>query len=182
MHYLLFFLPSSLQDKERNWEEEIKRMRQIHAQRIQKFEQIAMMQSFQQRQAKKRHQEEVVQLQARIKDVERKAELQHNEIMGHKVNEKELREQCSDMMEENELMRKLVNELRSRLEESEWANCQKNGETALLKTQLKDAQAELQGKDQELAQLRIEVKMHSYNDHQLVLPSSEPDEVSGDED
>lgn len=153
-------------------------MRQIHAQRIQKFEQIGMMQSFQMRQTKKRHQEEVGQLQARVKDVERKAELQHNEIMGHKVNEKELREQCSDMMEENELMRKLVNELRSRLEESEWSNCQKNGEMALLKTQLKDAQAENMHKDQDIAHLRMELKMMSYGDQdQLVLTSNEPEEV-----
>lgn len=152
-------------------------MRQIHAQRIQKFEQIAMMQSFQLRQTKKRHQEEVGQLQARVKDIERKAELQNNEIMGHKVNEKELREQCSDMMEENELMRKLVNELRSRLEESEWSNCQKNGETALLKTQLKDAQAEVMSKDQEMAQLRMELKMAYGDRDQLVLTSNEPEEV-----
>lgn len=152
-------------------------MRAIHAQRIQKFEQIAMMQSFQLRQAKKRHQEETAQLQERIKDVERKTELQHNEIMGHKVNEKELREQCSDMMEENELMRKLVNELRTRLEESEWSNCQKNGEAALLKTQLRDAQGEVLAKDQEIVQLRVELKVQAFNDDHLVLPANEHDEV-----
>lgn len=148
-------------------------MRTIHAQRIQKFEQIAMMQSFQLRQAKKRHQEEVTSLQERTKDLERKVELQHNELMGHKANEKELRDQYSDIMEENDLLRKLVNELRNRLEESEWTNCQKNGETALLKTQLKDAQSEIIAKDQEITQLRkTDVMKHPFNGHSS-LPSKE---------
>lgn len=41
---------------------------------------------------------------------------------------------------QNEKLRNEVEELRSRLEETEWCLCQKTGENALLKTQLKDCQ------------------------------------------
>lgn len=149
----------------------MKRMRVVHSQRIQKFEQMALMQSFQLRQTKKQYQDEMKQLQGRVTELEA-------EICNQKIAEKEIKEQCSDILEENDLMRRLVNELRGRLEESEWTNCQKNGEAALLKTQLKEAQCELGARDQEIAQLRTELRAINWQDHHLVLKSNEPEEVS----
>ncbi|KAH1012662.1 leucine zipper putative tumor suppressor 2 homolog [Dendroctonus ponderosae] len=59
---------------------------------------------------------------------------------------------------QNDKLRNEVEDLRSRLEETEWCLCQKTGEIALLKTQLKDCQTEHSTKCQELLQLRIDLR------------------------
>lgn len=41
---------------------------------------------------------------------------------------------------QNDKLKQEVNDLRNRLEETEWGLCQKTGEIALLKTQLKECQ------------------------------------------
>lgn len=100
------------QEKERVWERELRRMKQVHenrlrasAQKAHKLEQMLMMQTYQLQQDKKRL----------CMDNDR------------------ISRESSDFREE-------VDALRSRLEESEWALCQKTGEISLLKSQLKEAQ------------------------------------------
>lgn len=100
------------QEKERVWERELRRLKNVHesrlrasAQKALKLEQMLMMQTYQLQQEKKRLCGEV-----------------------QKANS------------QSERLRQEVNALRGRLEETEWGLCQKTGEISLLKSQLKDFQ------------------------------------------
>lgn len=48
-------------------------------------------------------------------------------------------DRISQLEEKNRVMDKLILNLKNQLEENEWTVCQKNGEIALLKSQLKEA-------------------------------------------
>lgn len=162
------------QDKEKHWEQELNRLKAIHesrlragAQKVHKLEQLLMMQTFQLRQDKKRLQEDNARLQtgmAQAKDQteQHKAELEHLQLSA-----KELKDQNGDLLDEIQMLRRIISDLKERLEESEWNLCQKNGEVALMKTQLKDAQAEISTKDQEIVQLKADMKLQNYDDISL---------------
>jgi hypothetical protein len=114
------------QEKERLWERELRRMKNVHenrlraaAQKALKLEQMLMMQTYQLQQDKKRLCEEA---------------------------ERASLEACE--------LRQEVELLRGRLEETEWGLCQKTGELSLLKAQLKDSQGEQASKGHEVLQLR----------------------------
>lgn len=49
-----------------------------------------------------------------------------------------LKDRVRQLEEKAEMMDKLIESLKGQLEENEWTVCQKNGEIALLKTQLKE--------------------------------------------
>lgn len=85
-----------------------------------------MMQTFQLRQDKKRLQEDILHSKEQL-------EAQNSELRHLKLAEK-------DFAEEIQVLRRVVSDLKERLEESEWSLCQRNGEVALMKTQLKEAQ------------------------------------------
>lgn len=100
------------QEKERVWERELRRLKNVHenrlrtnAQKTLKLEQLLMTQTYQLQQDKKRLY----------------AEAQ--------------RANC-----QTERLKQEVCVLRGRLEETEWGLCQKTGEISLLKSQLKDFQ------------------------------------------
>lgn len=121
------------QDKEKHWEQELNRLKAIHesrlragAQKVHKLEQLLMMQTFQLRQDKKRLQEDILHSKEQL-------EAQKSELRHLKVAEK-------DCAEEIQMLRRVVSDLKERLEESEWSLCQRNGEVALMKTQLKETQ------------------------------------------
>ncbi|GAB0087132.1 uncharacterized protein DMENIID0001_014090 [Sergentomyia squamirostris] len=161
------------QDKEKHWEDEVKRLKIIHesrlranAQKIQKLEQMLMMQSFQLRQHKKRSADETERLNGSLNETREQNERLRNELCHLKISEKDLKEQNSDLSEEVEILRRMIADLKVRLEETDWEICQKSGETALLKSQLRDAQNDLMSKDQEIAQLRIEVRNQNWEDKQ----------------
>lgn len=59
--------------------------------------------------------------------------------MSLKSSERNLKDRCAYKEEQLEESQNSVRDLRHRLEESEWRVCERNGELALLKTQLRDA-------------------------------------------
>ncbi|XP_055684314.1 leucine zipper putative tumor suppressor 1 isoform X2 [Lutzomyia longipalpis] len=171
--YLRQTMEHNEKDKEKHWEDEVKRLKIIHesrlranAQKIQKLEQMLMMQSFQLRQHKKRAAEDAERLNGTISEVRDQCERYRNELCHLKITEKDLKEQNSDLAEEVEILRRMIADFKARLEETDWAICQKSGETALLKSQLRDAQNDLMAKDQEIAQLRIEIRNQNWEDRQ----------------
>lgn len=135
------------QDKEKHWEQELNRLKAIHesrlragAQKVHKLEQLLMMQTFQLRQDKKRLQEDNARLQTGIAQAKDQTELHKSELEQAQLTTKELKDQNGDLLDEIQMLRRIISDLKERLEESEWNLCQKNGEIALMKTQLKDAQ------------------------------------------
>ncbi|XP_055588310.1 leucine zipper putative tumor suppressor 1 isoform X2 [Uranotaenia lowii] len=159
------------QDKEKHWEQELNRLKAIHesrlragAQKVHKLEQLLMMQTFQLRQDKKRLQEDINRIHTECSLAKEQAEQQKAELCRLKLTEKDLREQNGDLLDEIQMLRRVISDLKERLEESEWSLCQRNGEVALMKTQLKDAQSEVTSKDQEIVQLRSDIKSQSIDD------------------
>uniref|UniRef100_A0A182UDL5 Uncharacterized protein n=1 Tax=Anopheles melas TaxID=34690 RepID=A0A182UDL5_9DIPT len=172
--YLRQTMEHNEQDKEKHWEQELNRLKAIHesrlragAQKVHKLEQLLMMQTFQLRQDKKRLQEDNARLQTGIAQAKDQTELHKSELEQAQLTTKELKDQNGDLLDEIQMLRRIISDLKERLEESEWNLCQKNGEIALMKTQLKDAQAELSSKDQEIVQLRADVKLQHYDDISL---------------
>lgn len=172
--YLRQTMEHNEQDKEKHWEQELNRLKSIHesrlragAQKVHKLEQLLMMQTFQLRQDKKRLQDDINRLHSEFTLAKEQAEHQKTEICHLKLGEKDLKEQNADLMDEIQMLRRVVSDLKERLEESEWSLCQRNGEVALMKSQLKDAQADVTIKDQEILQLRSDMKLQNYDDISL---------------
>ncbi|KRT85461.1 hypothetical protein AMK59_1489 [Oryctes borbonicus] len=118
------------QEKERVWERELRRLKNVHenrlrtnAQKTLKLEQLLMTQTYQLQQDKKRLYAETQRANCQM-----------------------------------ERLKQEVCTLRGRLEETEWSLCQKTGEIALLKSQLKDFQNEQTAKGHELLQLKNEYR------------------------
>jgi predicted nucleic acid-binding Zn-ribbon protein len=110
------------------------------AQKVHKLEQLLMMQTFQLRQDKKRLMEDTSRLHDQLNQIKEQQEHTNTEMCHLKLVEKDLKEQNSDLVEEIQMLRRVVGDLKGRLEESEWNLCQRNGELALIKSQLKDSQ------------------------------------------
>uniref|UniRef100_A0A8D8C393 Leucine zipper putative tumor suppressor 3 n=1 Tax=Culex pipiens TaxID=7175 RepID=A0A8D8C393_CULPI len=155
--YLRQTMEHNEQDKEKHWEQELNRLKAIHesrlragAQKVHKLEQLLMMQTFQLRQDKKRLQEDILHSKEQL-------ETQKSELRHLKVAEK-------DCAEEIQMLRRVVSDLKERLEESEWSLCQRNGEVALMKTQLKETQTDVISKDQEILQLKTDLKLQNIDE------------------
>uniref|UniRef100_A0A182W3J0 Uncharacterized protein n=1 Tax=Anopheles minimus TaxID=112268 RepID=A0A182W3J0_9DIPT len=162
------------QDKEKHWEQELNRLKAIHesrlragAQKVHKLEQLLMMQTFQLRQDKKRLQEDNAQLQTGMAQAKDQTEQYKSELEKMQHSAKELKDQNGDLLDEIQMLRRIISDLKERLEESEWNLCQKNGEVALMKSQLKDAQSEIATKDQDIVQLKADMKLQNYDDISL---------------
>ncbi|XP_055523447.1 leucine zipper putative tumor suppressor 2 homolog isoform X2 [Wyeomyia smithii] len=169
--YLRQTMEHNEQDKEKHWEQELNRLKAIHenrlragAQKVHKLEQLLMMQTFQLRQDKKRLQEDVNRLHSEFTLAKEQVEHQKGELCHLKLSEKDLKDQNGDLIDEIQMLRRVVSDLKERLEESEWSLCQRNGEVALMKTQLKDAQVDITAKDQEIVQLRADIKMQNLDE------------------
>ncbi|XP_050087347.1 uncharacterized protein LOC126572238 isoform X2 [Anopheles aquasalis] len=172
--YLRQTMEHNEQDKEKHWEQELNRLKAIHesrlragAQKVHKLEQLLMMQTFQLRQDKKRLQEDNARLQTDSAMVKDQCEHARSELSQTKASAKELKEQNGDLLDEIQMLRRVISDLKERLEESEWNLCQKNGEIALMKTQLKEAQTEMAAKDQDIVQLKADLKLQNYDDISL---------------
>lgn len=179
------------QTKEKHWEQELNRIKVIHenrlrvgAQKVHKLEQMLMMQTFQLRQDKKRLTDEINRLTEELNLAKEHGERDKNELCHSKIIEKDLNEQNSDLMDEIQMLRRIISDLKGRLEESEWNLCQRNGEIALLKSQHRDAQVklawntisvqfnlwiilpqnDLTHKDQEILQLKCEMKSQNFGE------------------
>jgi chromosome segregation ATPase len=109
-----------------------------------------MMQTFQLRQDKKRLIEDTNRLHDQLNQCKEQNEQNSNEMCHLKIVKKDLEEQNCDLVEEIQMLRRIVSDLKGRLEdktrileESEWNLCQRNGELALIKSQLKDSQVNI---------------------------------------
>jgi len=69
-----------------------------------------------------------------------------------------LQEENDGLGSETTKLKKEIDELKVRLEETEWGLCQKSGELAHVKSQLKDTQSELSAKGHEVIALRSEIR------------------------
>lgn len=110
------------------------------AQKVHKLEQLLMMQTFQLRQDKKRLVEDTNRLHEQINKLKEQNEKQRSDLSALQITEKELKESNNDLVEEIQMLRRVIGDLKEKLEESEWNLCQRNGEAALMKSQLKEAQ------------------------------------------
>lgn len=99
-----------------------------------------MMQTFQLRQDKKRLVEDTNRLHEQINKLKEQNEKQRGDLSALQIAEKELKESNNDLVEEIQMLRRVIADLKGKLEESEWNLCQRNGEASLMKNQLKEAQ------------------------------------------
>ncbi|KAH8272683.1 hypothetical protein KR026_000867, partial [Drosophila bipectinata] len=120
-------------DKEVNWEQDNQRLRlfyegqQRESQlKLRKMEQLLGLQQFQLKQHKLRQSEHVGRLQQ---------QLDHSHCTSQQLQQQ-------------------LESLRTQLEDSEWRVCERNGEIALLKTQLKEAHLEINAKDHAIVSLK----------------------------
>lgn len=99
-----------------------------------------MMQTFQLREDKKKLVENTNRLHEQIDKLKEQNEKQWTDMNAVKLVEKELKETNSDLAEEIQMLRRVIGDLKGKLEENEWNLCQRNGELSLLKAQIKEAQ------------------------------------------
>ncbi|XP_042222903.1 putative uncharacterized protein DDB_G0271606 isoform X2 [Homarus americanus] len=127
------------EEKEKTWERELKKIRDLYDSRLKgaqqkalKVEQSLTTQTYQLQQERRK-------LMAELEEVRRERD-------GHQSQTEQLRRELSS--------------LRTQLEETEWSLCQKSGEISLLKTQLKDSQGDQTTRGHELLHLRAQVRQY----------------------
>ncbi|KAK4296904.1 hypothetical protein Pmani_030640 [Petrolisthes manimaculis] len=127
------------EEKEKTWERELKKIRDLYDTRLKgaqqkalKMEQSLTTQTYQLQQERRK-------LMGELEEVRRERD-------GHQAQTEQLRRE--------------LNSLRSQLEETEWSLCQKSGEISLLKTQLKDSQGDQTTRGHELLHLRAQVRQY----------------------
>ncbi len=69
-------------------------------------------------------------------------------------------------------------QVQGRLDETSWTLCQKSGEMALVKSQLKEAQSDTSQRNQELAKLRVQLKETETNNRRSSITSPIPYDTS----
>lgn len=127
------------EEKEKTWERELKKIRDLYDSRLKgaqqkalKMEQSLTTQTYQLQQERRK-------LIAELEEVRRERDGQQSQT---------------------EQLRRELNSLRAQLEETEWSLCQKSGEISLLKTQLKDSQGDQTTRGHELLHLRAQVRQY----------------------
>nr|XP_053644472.1 leucine zipper putative tumor suppressor 3-like isoform X3 [Cherax quadricarinatus] len=127
------------EEKERTWERELKKIRDLYDSRLKgaqqkalKVEQSLTTQTYQLQQERRK-------LLAELEEVRRDRDSHHSQT---------------------EQLRRELSSLRTQLEETEWSLCQKSGEISLLKTQLKDSQGDQTTRGHELLHLRAQVRQY----------------------
>ncbi|XP_071549189.1 uncharacterized protein [Panulirus ornatus] len=127
------------EEKERTWERELKKIRDMYDSRLKgaqqkalKMEQSLTTQTYQLQQERRK-------LMAELEEVRRERDGHHSQT---------------------EQLRRELTSLRTQLEETEWSLCQKSGEISLLKTQLKDSQGDQTTRGHELLHLRAQVRQY----------------------
>lgn len=127
------------EEKEKTWERELKKIRDLYETRVKgaqqkalKIEQTLTTQTYQLQQERRK-------LLAELEEVRRERDGQQSQT---------------------EQLRRELASLRTQLEETEWSLCQKSGEISLLKTQLKDSQGDQTTRGHELLHLRAQVRQY----------------------
>ncbi|KAL5276079.1 LZTS2 family protein [Megaselia abdita] len=148
-------------DKEAFWEQETKRLRLFfdtqqkeYITKIKKMEQMLTLQAYQFKQNKLKITDNTNRLKEQYTSLKNENDILRNETNGLKLTEKAMCDRISQLEEKNRVMDKLILNLKNQLEENEWTVCQKNGEIALLKSQLKEASIEKTNRDQEILSLK----------------------------
>ncbi|XP_055845471.1 leucine zipper putative tumor suppressor 2 homolog isoform X2 [Episyrphus balteatus] len=161
LSYLRQTMEHNEKDKEAYWENETKRLKAYYENqqkefllKIKKMEQMLTLQSFQFKQNKLRITENTNRLKEQFGDLKKESELLKSENEGLKTSERSIRDCINQLEEKTRIMDGLIGNLKAQLEENEWTVCQRNGEIALLKNQLKEANLELTAKDQEILHLK----------------------------
>ncbi|XP_055913580.1 NEDD4-binding protein 3-B isoform X2 [Eupeodes corollae] len=161
LSYLRQTMEHNEKDKEAYWENETKRLKAYYENqqkefllKIKKMEQMLTLQSFQFKQNKLRITENTNRLKEQFGDLKKESELLKSENEGLKTSERSIRDCINQLEEKTRIMDGLIGNLKAQLEENEWTVCQRNGEIALLKNQLKEAHLELTTKDQEILHLK----------------------------
>ncbi|XP_039233444.1 mediator of RNA polymerase II transcription subunit 15 isoform X2 [Drosophila yakuba] len=142
LSYLRQAMEHNEKDKEVYWEHETQRLRLFYEGqqrecqlKLRKMEQLLGLQQFQLKQHKLRQSEQVNRLQQQL-------DLARDSSQG---------------------LQQQVDALRHQLEDSEWRVCERNGEIALLKTQLKEAHLEINMKDHAIVSLKHSSNRSSSN-------------------
>ncbi|XP_045606052.1 leucine zipper putative tumor suppressor 3 isoform X3 [Procambarus clarkii] len=127
------------EEKEKTWERELKKIRDLYDSRLKgaqqkalKVEQSLTTQTYQLQQERRK-------LMAELEEARRERDGQQSQV---------------------EQLRRELSSLRTQLEETEWSLCQKSGEISLLKTQLKDSQGDQTTRGHELLHLRAQVRQY----------------------
>ncbi|ALC49780.1 CG15365 [Drosophila busckii] len=139
LSYLRQAMEHNEKDKEVYWEHETQRLKLYYeAQqreyqlKFKKMEQLLALQQFQLKQHKLRQSEQLQKLQQQLDQVKCS-----NQSLKH--HEQQLQCSAVGLNQQLEQAQQTVASLRTQLEDSEWKVCERNGEIALLKTQLKEA-------------------------------------------
>ncbi|XP_047500043.1 leucine zipper putative tumor suppressor 2 homolog isoform X3 [Penaeus chinensis] len=127
------------EEKEKTWERELKKIRDLYDSRLKAAQQKALKVEQQLTTQTYQLQQERRKLMAELEEVRRERD-------GHQSQTEQLRRELST--------------LRTQLEETEWNLCQKSGEISLLKTQLKDSQGDQTTRGHELLHLRAQVRQY----------------------
>lgn len=127
------------QDKEVYWEHETQRLKLFYESqqreyqlKFKKMEQLLALQQFQLKQHKLRQSEQLQKLQQQL-------DLTRCSNKSLKCAEQQLQCSALELSQQLNEAHQTVAALRLQLEDSEWKVCERNGEIALLKTQLKEA-------------------------------------------
>lgn len=102
-----------------------------------------------------------------------------------KLTEKAMCDRISQLEEKNRVMDKLILNLKNQLEENEWTVCQKNGEIALLKSQLKEASVSIIFQNiifLKLIKTNIYLQIEKTNRDQEILNLKTTDQLATDDD
>ncbi|KAF2345032.1 hypothetical protein FHG87_024212 [Trinorchestia longiramus] len=127
------------EEKEKTWERELKKIRDIYEarlkasqQKIASLEQSLTSQTYQMQQERRKVSVEATEARRDRDAARQQQQLQHT-----------------------------IASLRSQLEETEWGLCQKSGEISLLKSQLKDCQGDQTSRGHELLHLRAQLRQYA---------------------
>ncbi|RXG71548.1 Leucine zipper putative tumor suppressor 2-like protein, partial [Armadillidium vulgare] len=148
------------EEKEKTWERELKKIRDIYDSRLKAAQQKASQSGTESKYANlsayvvklfvvilnyitflfiSKLQQERRKVSAELEEVKRERDTGNKQV---------------------EQLKKEVGSLRTQLEETEWGLCQKSGEISLLKTQLKDSQGDQTTRGHELLHLRAQVRQY----------------------
>lgn len=119
------------EEKEMNWQKELKQLKAQFEMRLKSVQQKALVQNYQFQQEKK-------QL---------------------KLDYEELKDDKAAAEKQLDVLRGELESVRAQLEETEWSMCQKTGEIALLKLQLKDTQGDQNSRIAELLALKAQLRV-----------------------
>ncbi|CAL4069476.1 unnamed protein product, partial [Meganyctiphanes norvegica] len=127
------------EEKEKTWEQELKKIRDLYDARL------------------KAAQQKALKVEQTLTTQTYQLQTERRKLLVELEDSRRERENAAGQLEQ---LRRENTELRGQLEETEWGICQKSGEISLLKTQLKDSQGDQTTRGHELLHLRAQVRQY----------------------